>query len=76
MIKDFTPNYLVSFLYNETSINENKSIENVLSLDRPLSVEYTMLKEAQKGLPKVQFRPSPRAIQNILRYSQQEKVTV
>jgi hypothetical protein len=76
MIKDFTPDHLVSFLYNETSTNENKSIENVLSLDHSLSAEYNMLKEAQRGLPKAQFRPSEKAIQNILKYSQQKEATV
>ena len=76
MTKDFTPNYLVSFLYNETATNESSSIENVLSLDANLSAEYNMLKEAKQSLPKVQFRPSPRAIQNILKYSQQTEAAV
>lgn len=76
MTKDFTPNYLVSFLYNETATNESSNIENVLSLDANLNAEYNMLKEAKQSLPKVQFRPSPRAIQNILKYSQQTEAAV
>ncbi len=76
MTKDFTPNYLVSFLYNETATNESSNIENVLSLDANLNAEYNMLKEAKQSLPKVQFRPSSRAIQNILKYSQQTEVAV
>ena len=76
MIKDFTPNYLVSFLYNETSSSESAKIQNAISLDATLSAEYDSLQSAFQRLPKAQFRPSPKAIQNILRYSQQSEVTI
>ena len=75
MTKDFTSNHLVSFLYNETSKSESATIQNVLSLDSTLSAEFNTLKETYQRLPKAQFRPSLKAIQNILKYSQQTEVT-
>ena len=76
MTKDLTPDYLVSFLYNETSLSESAKIQNAISLDATLSAEYDAIKSAFQRLPKAQFRPSAKAIQNILRYSQQSEVTI
>jgi hypothetical protein len=76
MIKNFTPDHLVSFLYHETTPNENAQINNALSMDATLNAEYNTLKEAHTALPKVQFRPSHAAIQNILNYSKKSEVFV
>jgi hypothetical protein len=74
MIKNFTSNDLVSFLYHETSAATSSSIQNELMTDGALRTAYEELAEARAILPKAQFRPSAKAIQNILKYSQNEMV--
>lgn len=60
---------LVKSLYNETSLSEERLLNNLLSFDIELQEEYNMLKEAKIALPKALFNPSNSSLDNILKYS-------
>jgi hypothetical protein len=76
MVKNFTSEHLVSFIYRETSATENAHLNAALSQDASLRAEYQEMQEGFQALPKAQFRPSNRAIQNILKYSQESTVLI
>ncbi len=65
----YTQNDLLRFIYKETSLEETKMIREALCEDALLRNEYDSLLKGYKVLPKVKFRPSRVAIQNILDYS-------
>ena len=60
---------LIKFLYNETSISEDMSLQDELSFDNYLREEYEMLKTAKQALPKALFNPADSVLDNILKYS-------
>lgn len=74
MIKNFTSEHLVSFIYHETSASENAAIKTALRTDADLQASYNDLKDGYAVLPKVQFRPSANALRNILNYSKESTV--
>lgn len=69
MIKTFTENDLVRFLYDELNTTERAALENALVTDPQLHAELEELKAVQKDLGKVSFSPSKNAIDKILEYS-------
>ncbi|MEM7548326.1 MAG: hypothetical protein AAF363_01530 [Bacteroidota bacterium] len=70
MIKTFTQNDLISFIYNETSREKKEEIEKALLCDIQLQEEINKLKEAVKSLDEVVLNPSNKVINNILKYSE------
>ena len=74
MQQKFTPNDLIRFLYQETSVADTMGIAEALLEDRALYEEYESLKGSFAQLPKAQFSPSHATIQNILRYSENSAV--
>ncbi len=76
MIKNFTSEHLVSFLYHETSPSENVEIKAALKADADLQASYNDLKDGYSILPKAQFRPSANALRNILNYSKESTVVM
>lgn len=71
MKQNFTNNDLVRFIYNETTDLETNQLVDVINSDDEAYAQYDALQTAKEMLPKVQFAPSPRSINNILRYSQE-----
>jgi len=71
MEKNFTINDLTRFIYNETNVFENEQIVDALNSDNELYAQFEELQVGKEMLPKVTFSPSPDAINNILRYSQE-----
>lgn len=69
MIKTFTKDDLMRYLYHETSEEETKEISNALICDSELLVQYNDLCAAKKALDEARMEPSERVIQNILNYS-------
>jgi len=69
MIKTFTENDLVRFLYDELSVNEKAALEQALVTDEDLRTELEELKAVQKDLGKVSFSPSKSAVNKILEFS-------
>jgi len=70
MQQNLTPELLIQYLYKETSVEESLAIQHALVQDVVLRDDYEELFLAYRELPKVTFRPSPKAIQNVLRYSE------
>jgi hypothetical protein len=75
MQQKFTPNHLIQYLYQETTICDTLAIEETLHEDVTLREEFESLSEAYRQLPKVKFSPSDQAIRNILRYSERTALT-
>lgn len=74
MKQNCTPNQLIKFLYRETTVSETLALHEALNEDMRLLEEYKGLEQAYRQLPKVSFRPSSSAIQNILAYSEHNAV--
>ena len=69
MIKTFTRNDLIRFLYQETSEEETKEISNALLCDNELQAQYNELSSLQKSLDEAKLEPSASTIQNIMNYA-------
>jgi hypothetical protein len=69
MIKTFTQNDLIRFLYNETSKKETKEIHKALLCDSELRQQYAELTAQKNQLDEGLLQPSPVSIANILHYS-------
>lgn len=69
MIKTFTPNDVIRYLYNETSEEENKAIAQALIIDAELLEIYMQLKQSAEKLDEIEKDPSENVINNILNYS-------
>lgn len=70
MVKDFTLNKLIQFIYGETSLTERLEIENAIEEDEVLKKSYLDLYNGYKSYPKVKFFPKKSTIANILNYSE------
>ncbi len=75
MIKTFTQNDLIRFLYHETSEKETKEINKALLCDSELQAQYKELNFVRHELDSARLEPSSESVQNILHYarSMQEK---
>jgi hypothetical protein len=69
MIKTFTQNDLIRFLYHETSEEETKEINKALLCDSELQEQYKELNATHKQLNQTKLEPSAASIQNILNYA-------
>lgn len=76
MIKTFTENDLMRYLYKETSEKENSEISKALISDSELRAQYQDLLAVKKQLDGVQLEPSSSTVLNILSHarSQEEKL--
>ncbi|MBP7821838.1 MAG: hypothetical protein KA010_02865 [Saprospiraceae bacterium] len=71
MLKTFTTNDLIRFVYNETSAIESKYIKVALQENARCRELYNQILKSKQSLPKAYFSPSNKAIKNILNYSKQ-----
>jgi hypothetical protein len=69
MIKVFTQNDLIRFLYHETSEQETKEINKALLCDSELQAQYKELNAGKSMLDATQMQPSANTVLNILSYS-------
>lgn len=69
MIKTFTHETLLRYVYNELPANEHRAVEQALQHDAELATQCADLLEAQRCLDALQPGPSDRVVQNILQYS-------
>ncbi len=69
MIKTFTQNDLIRYIYQETTQEENTEIENALIFDEALSDELIELQETVGAISIVEKSPSKLSIDKILSYS-------
>ena len=69
MIKTFTQDDLVRYIYEETSEEENAEIASAMLFDEELEQNYDDLKEVISGLEASMKEPSDKTIDTILSYS-------
>lgn len=69
MIKTFTQDDLVRYIYQETTTEESIEIETALIFDGALSETYEELSKTVGLLQDVDLKPSETAIDKILSYS-------
>ena len=69
MIKTFTENDLIRYIYGETTELENREIETNEIIDPELGNEIRELKSLVKGLESMIQTPSKSVINKILNYS-------
>jgi hypothetical protein len=71
MIKTFTQNDLIRFLYHETSEQETKEINKALLCDSELQAQYNDLNASKSILDETHMQPSASTVLNILSYSRE-----
>ncbi len=77
MEKTYTyDNALVQFLYHEMPAADAVEMVAIIEEDPEVLATYNSLLAAKTQLPKVQFQPSPSALNNIMRYSAQTATEV
>jgi hypothetical protein len=69
MIKTFTQNDVIRYVYNETPEEESELIAYTLLTDSQLQAFYDEMLALKKDLNKIDIGPTERVIQNILAYS-------
>lgn len=70
-----TPDLLVKWLYEETTLEEAMEAQGIIEDDLLMREEFQGLQKAYQMLPKVKFNASPRSLEAILQYSRQSKPT-
>lgn len=69
MIKIFTPNDIVRYIYHETSEQESASIESALLRDKNLLKVYQELSFIKRQLGKAISDPDEKIISSVMAYS-------
>lgn len=69
MIKTFTQNDLIRYLYHETSEEETREINKALLCDSLLQTQWKELHSSKKSLDAAHLQPSADVVLNILGYS-------
>ncbi len=67
MIKIYTEDDLLNYIYKETNLQDSLSIENAINEDDSLRTIYLELLEGIDLLNKTYFRPSEITLENILK---------
>ena len=73
MIKTFTQNDLMRYLYHETTEKEEQEISKALLADNELRELYQSMSAMKAEMDKAQLEPSSSSILNILSYSRSEQ---
>lgn len=68
----FTPEDLLLYLYNETSIEMTKAVEEALKNDWTLREKLNVLKTSMQRLNKITESPRTEVVLNILNYAREK----
>ncbi len=74
MIKTFTKDDLIRYLYHETTETETKEISNALLFDAELRNLYAELNAVKQQLTNARLEPSIQTVMNILDYARSKPV--
>ena len=69
MIKTFTEDDLIRFIYNDINQIEQEKLQQALTSDSQLQFRLDQLKELKKDLDGIKLSPSKRTVSKILDYS-------
>jgi len=67
----YTSNKLVQFIYGEASFKEYFELDDAMTSDPALRVEFRTLYDAVQSLPKITLNPSGKTLENILTFSKE-----
>jgi hypothetical protein len=67
---NFTPEDLLRYVYNETSIKQTAEIKNALEKDWTLKEQYEAIVSGQNRLEALKLSPRKKTIENILNYAE------
>ena len=70
----FTPDDLIQYVYDETSLQKTAAIKAALQTDWSLREKYNEIVSAQKCLEKVSFSPRKLALDKILAYAEKSVI--
>lgn len=73
MIKTFTQNDLMRYLYHETTEKEQQEISKALLADNTLRELYQSMSAMKTEMDKAQLEPASSTVLNILSYSRNEQ---
>lgn len=73
MIKTFTQNDLMRYLYHETTEKEEREISKALLADNELRELYQSMSAMKTEMDKAHLEPSSSTVLNILSYSRNEQ---
>ena len=65
----FTPEDLVQYLYNETSVQKTAAIKAALEADWDLQESYEQIRAGQKNLEGITLSPRDEAVNKILQHT-------
>lgn len=71
MIKTFTPNDVIRYVYKETSAEENTLIAYTLLTDTDLRTFYEEILGIKQEISKIMSEPSDKVVGHILTYSRE-----
>jgi hypothetical protein len=71
MIKTFTPNDVIRYVYKETSAEENTLIAYTLLTDTDLRTFYEEILGIKQEISKIMKEPSDKVVGQILTYSRE-----
>ncbi|CAN5764198.1 hypothetical protein BH10BAC3_BH10BAC3_27840 [soil metagenome] len=76
-MKEFSPEDLLEFHYNELSPEQSLELEQELKKNWPLRQKLEVIQEAAERLDKSIEKPRPQVLNSILQYAgRQQKVTL
>ena len=70
----FTPEVLLLYLYNETTIKQTTAIEDALKKDWTLREKLSVLKTSMQRLDKITETPRTEVVLNVLNYARETEV--
>lgn len=73
MLKCYTQDDLILFIYNELPEDEKLRMQNALEADQDLFKAYTSLLQVVGSLDTLNYEPHPTSIEIILEHSQHEE---
>jgi hypothetical protein len=67
---NFTPEDLLQYVYNETSIEKTEAIKQALETDWTLREKLEVITSAQQRLEKLTLSPRPQVMDRIMTYAE------
>jgi len=71
-MRNFTPEDLIAFHYNESSLTDTVAIAEALESNWPLQEKYRVIQDAARSLDKAKIAPRRQAVAAILAYGMAE----
>ncbi|MDX2045989.1 MAG: hypothetical protein SFU87_04340 [Chitinophagaceae bacterium] len=69
MVKTFTPEDMIRYLYNEMNAEETMALEKALESDWTLREKFNVLKAAKDSLNTIRYSPRSQSVAAIMRHA-------